>query len=81
MIRNQYWINGRHYSMTLEAWLRRQDSQKAEIMSIMAVLLFPDASLFKQDPPRHAKCKDLKQSTSFLHNDPSWINKLNVELK
>lgn len=37
LIRQQYWINGQHYSLTLEAWLRRQDSQKAEIMPIMAV--------------------------------------------
>ena len=38
MIQQQHWINGRHYSLTLEAWLRRQDTQKADIMPIMAVL-------------------------------------------
>lgn len=34
----RYWyINGRHYSLTLEAWLARMDAQRAQIMPIMQV--------------------------------------------
>ena len=30
-----WYLNGRHYSLTLEAWLRRMDAHRKEIMPIM----------------------------------------------
>ncbi|KAK9806412.1 hypothetical protein WJX73_003375 [Symbiochloris irregularis] len=30
-----WWVNGRHYSLTLEAWLKRMDAHRREIMPIM----------------------------------------------
>ena len=38
MTLQRYWyINGRHYSLTLEAWLARMDQHRGEIMPIMQV--------------------------------------------
>ena len=36
-LQRSWYINGRHYSLTLEAWLRRMDAQRAQIMPIMQV--------------------------------------------
>ena len=67
VIQQQHWINGRHYSLTLEAWLQRQDSQKAKIMPIMSVRIpFPYWLPFggkistKSEQALHvpAKCRD-----------------------
>ena len=38
MALQRYWyINGRHYSLTLEAWLARMDQHRKQIMPIMQV--------------------------------------------
>ena len=38
MTLQRYWyINGQHYSLTLEAWLARMDQHRREIMPIMQV--------------------------------------------
>ena len=34
-LQRSWYINGRHYSLTLEAWLARMDAQRAQIMPIM----------------------------------------------
>jgi cyclopropane fatty-acyl-phospholipid synthase-like methyltransferase len=41
-LQQQWAVNGKHYSRTLEDWLARQDSQRAAILPIMKVpgLLF-----------------------------------------
>ena len=36
-IQRQWFINGRHYSLTLEAWLAKQDAQRKAIRPIMEV--------------------------------------------
>lgn len=36
-LQQQWAINGKHYSRTLEDWLRRQDRQRAEVLPIMKV--------------------------------------------
>ena len=33
-IQKQWYLNGEHYSRTLEAWLQRMDAQRKEIMPI-----------------------------------------------
>ena len=35
-------INGKHYSKTLEAWLRRTDENKPKVEAIMKVILWPE---------------------------------------
>ncbi|GFR50780.1 hypothetical protein Agub_g13045 [Astrephomene gubernaculifera] len=35
-IRNQWYVNGRHYSRTLEDWLVRHDRNRREVLSILA---------------------------------------------
>ena len=37
LIEQSWYLNGRHYSLTLEAWLRRMDAHRREIMPIMNV--------------------------------------------
>lgn len=38
MTLQRYWyINGQHYSLTLEAWLARMDQHRKQIMPIMKV--------------------------------------------
>lgn len=36
-IQKQWYINGKHYSRTLEAWLQRMDAQRKQIMPIFEV--------------------------------------------
>ena len=36
-LQQQWAINGKHYSRTLEDWLQRQDRQRAEVLPIMKV--------------------------------------------
>lgn len=36
-IQRQWYINGEHYSRTLEAWLQRMDAQRKQIMPIFKV--------------------------------------------
>ena len=36
-LQQQWLVNGRHYSRTLEDWLARQDAQRAQILPIMEV--------------------------------------------
>ena len=38
-IQQQWFVNGKHYSRTLEAWLANMDAQKDSIMPIFQVLL------------------------------------------
>ena len=33
-IQNQWFVNGKHYSKTLEAWLHKMDAQKDSIMPV-----------------------------------------------
>eukprot|EP00873_Tetraselmis_striata_P044143 jgi/Tetstr1/464407/TSEL_009200.t1 len=43
---DQHWyINGKHYSKTLEAWLRKQDAARADIMPIFKETYGPEQSL------------------------------------
>lgn len=44
-VQKQWFINGRHYSLTLEAWLAKQDAQRKEIMPIMSVRPLASPSL------------------------------------
>ncbi len=37
-IQQQWFVNGKHYSRTLEAWLAKMDAQKDSIMPIFKVL-------------------------------------------
>lgn len=39
-LQQQWAVNGKHYSRTLEDWLRRQDRQRAEVLPIMKVMTF-----------------------------------------
>ena len=50
---HSWWVNGRHYSLTLEAWLRRMDAHRRDIMPIMEVLSIklPEYSLQTCMPP------------------------------
>lgn len=51
-IQKQWYINGVHYSRTLEAWLQRMDAQRKEIMPI-----------FQVRPPAHRQsCEVLTRS-------------------
>ena len=36
-IQNQWFVNGKHYSKTLEAWLQKMDAQKDSIMPVFEV--------------------------------------------
>ncbi len=36
-IQNQWFVNGKHYSKTLEAWLQKMDAQKDNIMPVFEV--------------------------------------------
>jgi len=38
-LQQQWPVNGKHYSRTLEDWLRRQDLQRPEVLPIMRVHL------------------------------------------
>lgn len=38
-VQQQWYINGKHYSRTLEDWLKRMDAQKREIMPLFKVQL------------------------------------------
>ena len=38
-LQQQWAVNGKHYSRTLEDWLRRQDLQRPEVLPIMRVHL------------------------------------------
>lgn len=60
-LQHSWYVNGRHYSLTLEAWLRRMDSHRREIMPIMQVGLLP------------ATCLVLIQSLSCLPHDMSQL--------
>ena len=39
-IQSQWFVNGKHYSKTLEAWLRKMDLQKDSIMPIFQVCAY-----------------------------------------
>ena len=43
-IQQQWFVDGKHYSRTLEAWLDKMDAQKTSIMPIFQVLSKPEAS-------------------------------------
>ena len=36
-IQNQWFVNGKHYSKTLEAWLKKMDTERDGIMPIFEV--------------------------------------------
>eukprot|EP00879_Flechtneria_rotunda_P012911 GHRR01013484.1.p1 GENE.GHRR01013484.1~~GHRR01013484.1.p1 ORF type:complete len:380 (+),score=109.41 GHRR01013484.1:212-1351(+) len=44
-LQQQWWVNGRHYSATLEAWLAKQDRLKGAIMPIFAQVYGQAAAL------------------------------------
>ncbi len=44
----QWWIEGHHYQKTCEAWLTKQDQQKAEILAIFKSVYGDDASRWVQ---------------------------------
>lgn len=37
MLERRWGLNGMHYSRTLEAWLARQDAQRAAVLPLMEV--------------------------------------------
>ncbi|KAK9804356.1 hypothetical protein WJX72_008944 [[Myrmecia] bisecta] len=44
-IQQQWWVNGQHYSRTLEAWLAKMDAHRKQIMPIMEKTYGKDSGL------------------------------------
>lgn len=40
VLERRWGLNGMHYSRTLEAWLARQDAQRADVLPLMEVSIW-----------------------------------------